>query len=205
MSGFLYLRSTAVLGALFLFGLALALPAVVRAQETRPEPDDPYLEIRERREHQQAEERRLKQEAEERLQQRRNDRLDASVYHGEGIQVHRIPGTSLTAVLHDIDLEEEFLMIRLRFYNDGEERTRLVIDPLTAYESFFVEVDDEKFFILRDAAGKLDAKRRLDLMLRPGAMESWWARFPPLPLDARAFHVVIPPVSPFLSVSVETD
>jgi hypothetical protein len=195
-------RSVPILCVLFLSGLALAAPAGLRGQEQPPTPENPYQVQQETQQQLQA---RRQREAEERAQRRLLDRVDASVSRGEGIQVHRVPGTSLTAVLHDIDLEEEFLMVRLRFYNDGEEGAHLVIDPVDAYESFFVEVDDEKFFILRDAAGKLDAKRRLDLILRPGAMESWWARFPALPLDARAFHVVIPPVSPFLSVSVDDD
>jgi hypothetical protein len=41
-------------------------------------------------------------------------------------------------------------------------------------------------------------------MLEPGAMESWWAKFPPLEIGARAVDITIPPAPRFEMVPVST-
>jgi hypothetical protein len=163
--------------------LSLAVPRVARAQGD-PTPQD---------------------KEEERVQEALEERLDQSIWRGIGIRVARVPHTEMIAVLHDVDIEDDFLMVRFRFFNDGTENARLVIDPSHAYESYFVEVQDEKRFIRRDQSGRLDAKTQTTFDIRPGEMASWWARFPPLPLDTRSFHVVVPPVPPLLDVSVDAD
>ena len=109
------------------------------------------------------------------------------------IQSHRVPGTGLVAILHDIDVEDDALTVRIRFYNEGTEPAALAVDPTAAYDAFYVEVDGEKRFILRDDDGTLEAKGSLARDLEPGGMESWWAHFPPLPPKAVSFDVVIPP------------
>lgn len=111
----------------------------------------------------------------------------------EAIQSHRMPGTGLVAILHDIDVEDDALTVRIRFYNEGAEPAALAVDPTAAYDAFYVEVDGEKRFILRDDDGTLEAKESLARDLEPGGMESWWAHFPPLPPKAVSFDVVIPP------------
>jgi hypothetical protein len=119
----------------------------------------------------------------------------------EGIQSQRVPGTSLVAVLHDIDDEEGGLVVRMRFYNDGPEPVRLGVDPTRAYDAYFIEVGGERRFILRDDDGALKAKEPLARVLAPGAMESWWAKFPPLERGAKILEITIPPASPFEAIA----
>ena len=98
--------------------------------------------------------------------------------------------------------EDEFVMVRLRFYNDGSEPASLVIDPAIGYESFAISAGGETLHILREGNGDLAAKKRLDLDVRPGAMESWWALFPALPAGTETFDLVVPPAPPFEAVPV---
>ena len=121
----------------------------------------------------------------------------------EGIQSQPIPGTSLVAVLNDVDLDDGILTVRLRIYNDGSWPTRLTIDPKTAYESIFVRAGNEKLFILRNDHGDLVAKDRLDVELGPGEMESWWVDFPRPPEGTETFDIVISPIAPFHNLSLD--
>lgn len=195
------MRSSLLVPAVVLATL-LSTPGVNRAQEAPP----PTRELPEA-------ERNVQEENEERLrrlnkaeaQRQRAAECPGCTRRGEGIQVQAIPGTRLVAVLHDIDLEEEFLMVRLRFYNDGSDPATLTIDPAETYESFFVEFDGKRNFILRDDDERLDAKKPLALELQTGKMASWWARFPPLSPGIESFDVVIPPAAPFLNVPVAAD
>ncbi|HET7693651.1 MAG TPA: hypothetical protein VFM44_11235 [Gemmatimonadota bacterium] len=120
----------------------------------------------------------------------------------EAIQSHRVPGTGLMAVLHDIDLGEDALTVRMRFYNEGTETATLALDPNASYEAFYVEVDGEKSFILRDEDGDLEAKESFAGELDPGEMESWWARFPPLASHAVSFDIEIQSIPRFQGVLV---
>ena len=122
----------------------------------------------------------------------------------ESIQSHRVPGSGLMAVLHDIDVEEDALTIRLRFYNEGTETATLALDPTASYDAFYVVVGGEKNFILRDDDGELEAKNSFAGELDPGEMESWWARFHPLPAQAMSFDIVIPPVPRFQGILVSS-
>lgn len=119
-----------------------------------------------------------------------------------GIQRHRIDGTTLVAVLYDIDEQEDGLLVRVRFYNDGSEPVTLGVDPTRSYDAYFVEVAGERGFILRDEEGALEAKEPLMRALAPGAMESWWARFPPRKKGAHAIDIRIPPAPRFEAISV---
>jgi len=123
----------------------------------------------------------------------------------EGIQTRSIPGTTLVVVLHDTDLDDGALTVRFRFYNDGPAPARLAIDPASAYESFYLEVGGEKLFILRDEDGDLAAKKPLELDLKPGKMESWWAKFPVPAADTETFDLEIPPVATFRDVPIDDD
>jgi hypothetical protein len=67
-----------------------------------------------------------------------------------------------------------------------------------------VEVDGERSFILRDEDGDLEAKKSFAGELDPGEMESWWARFPPLPSQAVSFDIVIPRLPRFEGVHVSS-
>lgn len=156
------------------------------------------LEQRERIEHQEQEERNREREYAREKEWR--DPKPTGCQTGqfcsqsvEAIQSHRVPGTALMAVLHDIDVEEDALTVRIRFYNESTEPAALAVDPTAAYDAFYVEVDGEKSFILRDDDGTLEAKESLARDLEPGGMESWWAHFSPLPPKAVSFDLVIPP------------
>jgi len=193
------LRSSLLVPAVVLATL-LSTPGVNRAQEAPPPPRE--LPEPERNEEYEERLRRLNREE---AQRQGAAECPGCSRRGEGIQVQPIPGTRLVAVLHDIDLEEEFLMVRLRFYNDGSDPATLTIDPAETYESFFVEFDGKRNFILRDDDERLDAKKPLAFKLQTGKMASWWARFPPLPPGIESFDVVIPPAAPFLNVPVAAD
>jgi hypothetical protein len=112
----------------------------------------------------------------------------------EGLQVRGIPGTFLAAVVYKALLDDDALTIQLRFHNDGSEAARLTVDPRGAAQSFYVQVGEEKLYILAEDDGELVAKEPLDVELEPGEIESWWARFPAPPRGTTAFDFHIPTV-----------
>jgi len=185
----------------FVGAFLLGLPAMARAQGQAPR--DPYLAALEKRE--------------AIVQAKRYDALfdrhprqpkpsgcatgRICSDRGEGIESQRIPGTGLVAVLHDIDGTQDGLVVRMRFYNDGPAPVKLGVDPTRAYDAYFIEVGGERRFILRDDEGALEAKEPLVRVLAPGAMESWWARFPPLERGAKFLEITIPPASPFEAIA----
>jgi hypothetical protein len=189
----------------FLGALLLALPALARAQVQAPR--DPYLAKLERLEAITQAKRYHALRGRDRLRPKPSDCATGRICsdRSEGIQSHQVPGSGLVAVLHDVDLERDALTVRLRFYNDGSEPVRLVVEPTQAYEAYFIEVDGERRFILHDDDGALEAKKPLARVLAPRAMESWWAKFPPLTAGAKAFDVVLPPAPRFETVSVSDD
>jgi hypothetical protein len=186
----------------FLGALFLALPALARAQVEAPR--DPYLAERERLERVTATKRYHALHARDRRRPRPTGCATGRICSplSVGIQRHRIDGTSLVAVLHDVDIEQDAILVRLRFYNDGSEPMRLRIDPKQDYEAYFVEVGGERRFILRDDDGSLEAKEPLVRVIAPGAMESWWAKFPPLATGAKALDIRIPPARRFEAIPV---
>jgi hypothetical protein len=121
----------------------------------------------------------------------------------EGLQVQGIPGTTLAAVVYKA-LIDDVLTLQLRFHNDGSEPARLTMDPSGAPESFFVLVGEQRLDILADEDGELESKGRLDEVLEPGEIASWWARFPPPRSDATKFDLHIPAVT-FRDVPLATD
>jgi hypothetical protein len=123
----------------------------------------------------------------------------------EGIQTRPISGTSLVGVVHQASVDDGILTVRLRFYNDGAETARLTIDPTAGYEGFFVQVGGEKLLIVKDEEGELEAKEPLEVDLKPGKVESWWAKFPAPPAGTEAFDLEIPPVATFRDVPLEDD
>ncbi|HET6363119.1 MAG TPA: hypothetical protein VFH11_13845 [Gemmatimonadota bacterium] len=193
---------------LFLLVSLLAPSGVSLAQE-RPAPRDPYLAQRERLEQVEQDKRNREREYEREKEWRKPPPTFCQTGQfcprgSEAIQIHRVPGTGLTAILHDIDVEDDALTVRVRFFNEGAETVTLTLDPTASYDTFYVEIDGARSFILRDDQGRLDAKEPLARNLEPGAMESWWADFPPLPSKAVSFDVVIPPAPPFEGVSVSS-
>lgn len=187
------------------WALVLALPAVASAQ-VQPAPRDPYLAVRERLEQIEQEKRNREREWERRKPKPSGCQAMGTCALGDaGIRSEAIPGTGLVAVLHDVDVEKESLTIRLRFINRGSEPATITLDPGVAYAAYFVEVEGEKRHILRADDGALAAKKPLARALPPGAMESWWAKFPPLAPGATTFDVVIPPAPRFEDVSVADD
>jgi hypothetical protein len=185
---------------LFLTGSLLASRTALGQIQAAPR--DPYLAAREREEQVEQEKRNRERERERRSPRPSGCSTGAMCAPREaGIQSHPVAGTGLVAVLHDVDVDEDALNVRLRFFNDGAEPVTLTIDPQSSYEAYFVAVGGERRFILRDDGGSLQAKRPLSREIQPGSMESWWAKFPPLPPDAGAFDVVIPPAPPFEAVS----
>lgn len=191
--------------AILLLGGGLLPPAPALAQ-VQQAPRDPYLEARENAEQIEQEKRNRERERE-----RRRPKPSACATgaicapRGEGIQSHPIPGSGLVAVLHDVDVEKDVLNVRFRFFNDGAEPVTLAIDPTTDYEAYFVEVGGARHYILRNDDGSLQAKKSIDGELEPGSMESWWAKFPPVPPDAASFDVVVPPAPRFEAVPLSAD
>ena len=180
-----------------LLACLVALPRAALAQD-RPAPRDPTLAQRERLELIEQEERNREREYALEKEWPKSNRTGCETgrycpQRNEAIQSYRVPGTGFVAVLHDIDVEDDALTVRIRFYNGGSEPAALAIDPAAAYEAFYVEVDGEKSFILRHDDGTLEAKESLTRDLEPDGMESWWAHFPPLSPKAISFDVVIPP------------
>jgi hypothetical protein len=194
------MRSFRLLPILLSLASITGVPIVASAQNEQPQPRDPYVDAEEY--NRQYEEQRRNRQREEERALHRDPGCQGCGRRTEGIQIQPIPGTTLVAVLHDIDLEDGILTVRFRFYNDGPESAQLAIDPATTYESFFVKVGEEKLFILRDDDGNLQAKKRLEVDLEPGAMESWWATFPAPAESTKTFDLQIPPVAPFLNVSI---
>jgi hypothetical protein len=192
---------------LFLAGLLLASRAPALAQ-IQAAPRDPYLTALERRELSEQEKRNRARERERRFPKSSASGCATGTNcspRGAGIQSHPVPGSGLVAVLHDIDVEKDALNVRFRFFNDGTESVTLAIDPGADYEAFYVEVNGEKRFILRNDDGSLQAKKSMERDLAPGSMESWWAKFPPLPPDAESFDVVVPPAPRFEAVPISAD
>jgi hypothetical protein len=192
---------------LFLLATLVAPSGVTLAQE-QPAPRDRYLE-RKRLEHREQDKRDREREYEREKEWREPKPAGCQAGQfcpqgSEAIQSHRVPGTGVMAVLHDIDVEEDALTVRIRFYNEGSETAALALDPTASYDAFYVEVDGEKSFILRDEDGGLEAKKSFARELDPGEMESWWAHFPPLPSQVVSFDIVIPPVPRFEGILVSS-
>ena len=122
----------------------------------------------------------------------------------EGLQVRNLPGTFLAAVVYKALLDDEVLTIQLRFHNDGVQPARLTLDPAGAPESFFVTVGEKTLPILDDEDGELMSKGALDIVLEPGEIESWWARFPAPPAGTTTFDLHIPAVA-FHDVPLDTN
>ena len=122
----------------------------------------------------------------------------------EGLQVKGIPGTRLAAVVYKTRLDDDVLTVQLRFHNDGAESERLTMDPSGAPQSFFVQVGVDRLPILSDEDGELESKGALDVILDPGEIESWWARFPAPSSDATTFDLHIP-AGTFRDVPLEVD
>ncbi|HJR52208.1 MAG TPA: hypothetical protein VJ982_00695 [Gemmatimonadota bacterium] len=180
---------------LFVF---LVVPSASALAQDRTAPPDPSLAKRERLERIEQEERNREREYAREKEWREPKPTGCQTGQfcprgSEEIESHRVPGTGLVAILHDIDVEDDALTVRIRFYNEGTEPAALAVDPTAAYDAFYVEVDGEKRFILRDDDGTLEAKESMARDLEPGEMESWWVHFPPLPPKAISFDLVIPP------------
>jgi hypothetical protein len=120
----------------------------------------------------------------------------------EGLRVATVSGTRLAAVLHKVEIDGDAMVVRLRFFNDGNDREPLVVDPSKTPESFYLEVEADKFGILGDEEGELEAKEPLDTVLEPGEIESWWARFPAPSPGTDAFNLHLPGVV-FLEIPLE--
>ena len=78
------------------------------------------------------------------------------------------------------------------------------MDPSGAPQSFFVQVGVDRLPILSDEDGELESKGALDVILDPGEIESWWARFPAPSSDATTFDLHIP-AGTFRDVPLEVD
>ncbi|HYO46430.1 MAG TPA: hypothetical protein VEY33_07045 [Gemmatimonadota bacterium] len=157
-------------------------------------------EYDDRYERERREQRRKDQEA-----QHDNSACETGCVEHEGLQTRGIPDTPLVAVIHEATRDDGVLTLRLRFYNDGVEPARLTIDPTSDSEPFFVQVGPEKLFILTDEDGELDAKEPLEVDLKPGQMESWWAKFPAPAADTKTFDLEIPPIATFTNVPIVDD
>ena len=122
----------------------------------------------------------------------------------EGLQTRGIPGTALVAVLHRTEIDDDVLTARLRFYNEGEAPALLSIDP-TGDETFVLRVGSEEYPILRNEDGEAETKGPLSLEIKPGKMETWWAKFPAPPAGTRRIDLEIPPAVAFRDVLVDAD
>lgn len=178
-------------------------------QEDRPRRATDQAEIDENREQRERAERRARQERRdqrwEKAARRSGDPCELGCGDYGGRQTREVPDSPLVAVLHGTKLDDGVLTVRLRFHNKGSEPARLAIDPSSAYESFFVKVGDERLFILKDEDGELEAKARLEVDLKPGTMETWWAKFPAPAPETKAFDLEIPPIAPFRNVPLSDD
>lgn len=131
------------------------------------------------------------------------DACGLGCYLHEGLQVRDIPETFLSVALYKALVDDDVLTLQLRFHNDGAERERLRIDPSDMSEPYYVQVGENRLYILEDENGELESKGRLNELLEPGEIESWWARFP-APHGATTFDLHLPAVS-FHDVPLETD
>jgi hypothetical protein len=177
---------------------AVALDASGQQDPIGNRPLDPEYEDAAQREDR--EQRRKEQEA-----LHEADACEFGCTEHEGLQTRPIEGTSMVGVLHRVELDDDVVTLRLRFYNDGSEPARLTIDPTSDYESFYVQVGREKLFIRKDDDGELDAKEPLEEEIKPGKMETWWARFAAPPDGTEAFDLAIPPVGTFRNIPLEDD
>jgi hypothetical protein len=121
----------------------------------------------------------------------------------EGLQSRGIPDTRIVAVLHRVELDDDVLTVRLRFHNDGAEPARISIDPTNPENAFLLRVGEEEHGILRNGDGELEAKDPLEVEIKPGKMETWWAKFPAPPAGTRRFDLEIPPVATFRDVRLD--
>ncbi len=122
----------------------------------------------------------------------------------EGLQTRGISGTSLVAVLHRTEIEDDVLTARLRFYNEGEAPAHLSIDP-SGEQTFVLRVGTEEYPILRNEDGEPEAKDPLSMELEPGEMETWWAKFPAPPAGTRSIDLEIPPAAIFRDVRLDDE
>lgn len=145
----------------------------------------------------------LRREQEER-RSGANDPCELGCGDYEGLQTRGIPGTSLVAVLHRTEIDDDVLTARLRFYNEGETPAHLSIDP-AGEETFVLRVGTEEYPILRNDDGEPEAKDPLSMELEPGEMETWWAKFPAPPAGTRRIDLEIPPAATFRDVRLDAD
>jgi len=187
----------AILSLAALLFVAASLPSTARAQQdpVAGQPLDPnYADQADR---QQQDQRRQEQD-----ERRGADPCELGCGDHEGLQTRGIPDTRLVAVIHRTELDDGVLTVRLRFYNEGEEPARLSVDP-TGEDAFLLKVGGEEYAILRNGDGDFEAKDALDVELKPGKMETWWAKFPAPPDGTRAFDLEIPPAVTFRNVRLE--
>ena len=144
----------------------------------------------------------LRQEQEERRSGTDPCELGCGDY--EGLQTRGIPGTSLVAVLHRTEIDDDVVTARLRFYNEGQTPAHLRIDP-SGEEMFVLRAGTEEYPILRNEDGEPESKDPLSIELEPGEMETWWAKFPAPPAGTRWIDLEIPPAAMFSHVRFESD
>lgn len=181
----------------------LALPAATRAAVQQDpvagqalDPNYADQAERERRDQQRREQEERRESA--------DDPCESGCGDYEGLQTRGIPGTRLVAVLHRLDIDDDVVTARLRFYNEGDTPAHLAIDP-TEEAEFVLRAGDEEFPILRNEDGKAEAKDALSLDLDPGEMETWWAKFPSPPAGTRWIDLEIPPATGFRDVRFQAD
>lgn len=145
----------------------------------------------------------LRREQEERRESA-DDPCELGCGDYEGLQTRGIPGTSLVAVLHRLEVDDDVVTARLRFYNEGEAPAHLTVDP-TGEAAFVLRAGAEEFPILRNEDGEPEAKDALAVELEPGEMETWWAKFPSPPGGTRWIDLEIPPAATFGDVRFEVD
>ena len=124
--------------------------------------------------------------------------------HHEGLQVQGIPGTFLSVALYKVLSDDDRLTVQLRFHNDGVVPARLTVDPSVAPGSFSIQIGEQRLPVRMDEDRQLESKGALDVVLQPGEIESWWARFPAPPAGATTFDLHIPAVT-FRDVPLDTD
>ena len=178
--------------------LPLTARASVQQDPVGGQPADPYYADQAEQERREQ----LRREQEER--RGGGDPCELGCGDYEGLQTRGIPGTSLVAVLHRTEIDDDVVTARLRFYNEGETPAHLSIDP-AGEETFVLRVGTEEYPILRNGDGEPDAKDAMSLELEPGEMETWWARFPAPPAGTRWIDLEIPPVATFRDVRFDVD
>lgn len=153
----------------------------------------------------QAERERQERQRQEQDERRVDDPCESGCGDHEGLQTRGIPDTQLVGVLNRTEFDDGVLTVRLRFYNEGAEPARLSIDPTGSEEAFILRAGGEEHQILRNEDGELEAKEPLDVEIKPGKMETWWAKFPAPPAGTHEFDLEIPPVATFRNVRLEDD